>query len=56
MASTACFICLISTVNDCNKKKPWKTDTSSRHLTNLMQSIFVFQYLCVTPSRKTIIN
>ncbi len=27
------------------KKKPWKTSASSRHITNLKQSIFDFQYL-----------
>ncbi len=40
MAGTACLVCFISTVNDCRKKKkPWKTSTSSGHITNLKQSI-----------------
>jgi hypothetical protein len=47
MASTACLVCFISTVNGhSNKKKerkeeayPWKTSCSSRHITNLKQSI-----------------
>jgi hypothetical protein len=44
MAHPACLVCLISTVNDCTKKrrkkKPWKPSSSSRHITNLKQSIF----------------
>jgi hypothetical protein len=50
MARTACLVCFISTVNGRNNKKrkekkrkeeayPWKTCTSSRHITNLKQSI-----------------
>jgi hypothetical protein len=46
-ASTACLVCFISTANGhCNKKKkrkeeayPWKTGASSRHITNIKQSI-----------------
>jgi hypothetical protein len=39
-ARTACLVCFISTVNGRNKKrKPWKTSTSSSHITNLKQSI-----------------
>ncbi len=39
-ACTACLVCFISTVNGCSKeKKPWKTGTSSGHITNLKQSI-----------------
>jgi hypothetical protein len=30
-----------------SKKKPWKTGISSGHITNLKDSIFVFQYLWV---------
>ncbi len=49
MAYTACLVCLISTVN-CRikkerKQKPWKTGISNAHITNLKQSIFVFQYV-----------
>ncbi len=40
MACTACLVCFISTVNGRSiKKKPIKTSTSSRHITNLKQSI-----------------
>ncbi len=43
MACNACLVCFISTVNGRNKKrkekKPIKTCTSSRHITNLKQSI-----------------
>ncbi len=40
MASTACLVCFISTVNGLSKKKkPIKTNVSSRHITNLKQSI-----------------
>ncbi len=47
MARTTCLVCFISTVNGhCNKKKrkkeeayPWKAGASSRHTTNLKQSI-----------------
>ncbi len=47
MAHTVCLVCFISTVNGrCNKKKkrreeayPWKASASSRHTTNLKQSI-----------------
>ncbi len=45
MARTACLVCFISTVNGhCNKKRkeetyPWKAGASSRHTTNLKQSI-----------------
>jgi hypothetical protein len=44
MARTACLVCFTSTVNShCNKKKeeayPWKASASSRHTTNLKQSI-----------------
>ncbi len=47
MACTACLVCFISTVNGhCNKKKkikeeayPRKAGASSRHTTNLKQSI-----------------
>jgi hypothetical protein len=31
-------------------KKPWKYGASSGHITNLKQSIFVFQYLWVNHS------
>jgi hypothetical protein len=41
MAHTACLVCFISTVNGYSKKKkPWKTGTSSRHITNLKESIY----------------
>ncbi len=52
MTRTAGLVCLISTLNGCIKKEkrrrslPWKTDASSRHITNLKQSIFFFRYLC----------
>ncbi len=36
MAHTACLVCFISSSK---KKKPWKTGASSRHITNLKQSI-----------------
>ncbi len=39
MARTACFVCFISTVNGHRKKMPYKTSTSSRHITKLKQSI-----------------
>ena len=47
MARTACLVCFSSSVNGrSNKKKkrkeeayPWKASTSSRHITNLKQSI-----------------
>ncbi len=40
MVDTACLVCFISTVNSCSKKKkPIKTGASSRHITNLKQSI-----------------
>jgi hypothetical protein len=47
MARTACLVCFIRTVNGhCNKKRkekkklpPWKAGASSRHTTNLKQSI-----------------
>ncbi len=48
---TAGFACLISTVNGRIQKKerrrslPWKTGASSRHITNLKQSIFVNIYV-----------
>ncbi len=42
---TCCLVRLIGTVNCCSKKKPWKTAASSRHITNLKQSIFLFWYL-----------
>jgi hypothetical protein len=46
MAHTACLVGLIGAVNGCSTiKKPWKTGTSSGHITNLKQSIFIFQYL-----------
>ncbi len=39
-AHTACLVCFISTVNGrSEKKKPIKTGASSRHITNLRQSI-----------------
>jgi hypothetical protein len=41
MACTACLVCLISTVSGCSKKK-LKCGASSRHITNLKQSIFSF--------------
>jgi hypothetical protein len=49
MAHTACLVCSISTVNGhCNKKKkrkeeayPCKAGPSSRHATNLKQSILI---------------
>ena len=45
-ACTACLVCFISTVNGRSKKKKLiKTGTSSRHITNIKQSIFVFRYL-----------
>ncbi len=50
MVLTACLVCFISTVNCCRKKKPWKTGTSSGHITNLKQSIletFDIYGLCV---------
>ncbi len=42
MAHTACLVCFISTVNgrsEKKEKKPIKTAASSRHITNLKQSI-----------------
>jgi hypothetical protein len=39
---TACLVCFISTVNGNSKKKkkkPWKIGNSSRHITNLTQSL-----------------
>jgi hypothetical protein len=43
MTHTACLVCFISTVNGrSKKKKPWKMGASSRHTTNLKQSIFAF--------------
>jgi hypothetical protein len=45
---TTCLVCLTSTVNGHHKKKkkkPWKTGTSSGHITNLKQSILDFRYL-----------
>jgi hypothetical protein len=40
MAHTACLVCFISIVNGrSKKKKPIKTGTSNRHITNLKQSI-----------------
>ncbi len=45
MACIACLVCFISTVNGCSNKKrkeeayPKKASTSSRHITNLKQSI-----------------
>ncbi len=45
MANTACFVCFISTVNGHSKikrKKGSKCGNSSRHITNLKQSIFSF--------------
>jgi hypothetical protein len=43
MAHTACLVCFIRTVNErSKKKKPWKTDASIGHITNLKQSIFDF--------------
>ncbi len=47
MASTACLICFISTVNGCSNKKKkrkeetflWKAGASSRYIKNLKQSI-----------------
>ncbi len=47
-ALPACLVCFISTVNGHHKKtkkKPWKTGASSRHITNLKQSILDFRYL-----------
>jgi hypothetical protein len=47
MAHTACFVCFISTVNCHSEKKRkigQKCGSSSRHITNLKQSIF-FRYL-----------
>jgi hypothetical protein len=39
-ATTACLVCFSSTLNGrSEKKKPIKTNTSSRHITNLKQSI-----------------
>ncbi len=43
MASTACLVGFIRTVNGRSKKlkkKPWKRGTSSGHITNLKQYIF----------------
>ncbi len=46
MMRTACLVCFISFVNGhSKKKKPWKVGASSRHTTNLKQSIFAFRYL-----------
>jgi hypothetical protein len=47
MKCTAGLVCLISTVNGRIKKRsfPWKTGASCGHITNLKQSILVFQYL-----------
>ncbi len=46
MAHTTCLVCFINTVNGRSQKKkkklPWKTGTSSRHITNLKQSILTF--------------
>ncbi len=47
MVRSACLVCFISTVNGCSNKKrkrkeeacPWKAGASSRHITNLKQSI-----------------
>jgi hypothetical protein len=43
MAHTVCLVHFISTVNGCSNKKeslhPWKAGASSRHITNLKQSI-----------------
>ncbi len=46
MAHTACLVCFISIVNGRSKKKKrkeeacsWKAGASSRHITNLKQSI-----------------
>ncbi len=45
MACTACLVCFISSVNGRSNKKrkeeayPWKAGTSSRHISNLKQSI-----------------
>jgi len=50
---TACLVCFIGTVNGHCKKiknKPWKTGASSRHITNLKQSILNFRYLCTASS------
>ncbi len=42
-AHTACLVCFISTVNGRSKKKsPRNTGASSRHITNLKQSILTF--------------
>jgi hypothetical protein len=57
MARTSCFVCYISTVNGCSKKKkrkeeayPWKTGTSSGHIANLKQPILetfdIYDYTC----------
>ena len=45
MACTACLVFFMSTVKWPQQKKPWKTGASSGNITNLKQSIFVFQYL-----------
>ncbi len=47
MACTACLVCFVSTVNGRSSKKKkrkedaytWKSGASSRHITNLKQSI-----------------
>jgi hypothetical protein len=47
MARTACLVCFISTVNGrSKKKKPWKIGASSRHITNLKQSMLVTFDIC----------
>jgi len=49
------LVCFISTVNGhCKKeKKPWKTGTSSGHITNLYQSILDFWYLWIRHATNT---
>ncbi len=56
MACTTCTVCFISTVSSRikkRKKKPWKPSPSSRYITNLKQSIFVFRYLWVCQTAKS---
>jgi len=57
MTRTADLVCLICTVNAASKNRrrkshPWKTSVSSGHITNLKQSIFVFQYLWTQQASK----
>jgi hypothetical protein len=53
MAHTTCLVCLISAVNGRNKKNLGIGGASSGHITNLKQSMFLFQHLWFQITKKS---